>query len=356
MRATTYLLAAVLVISLATPVFAAEIDLVVDKGASLSWNEEGIKPGEEGETVVTLRNAGSRPGTLSLWVSGLTESDGGGDGAALGRYLFFTLSGERLESGVTFPANLAAFPHGPDDRNTIGISRLDAGESVNLTWHWEFQEIYKPQNDAQGDAISFEVTYLLTEIPGPPSPPGPGGGGGVNPLPSLPVEEDDRPENESWEEDRPTVSPTPGSLPPSTTRGRGPMFHWIPALLGIALLAYSHNRASSRGMLPQGSERETLVGMLMVLAGAGVAVAEVGYPGQTGPGGYYHALAGTLAAAMVSLVIASYYTDRGRLWRLRRSELYPHRTVRTITLLLLITLLTGVLIVLTGWVAPVLTP
>ncbi|QSZ66834.1 hypothetical protein RJ40_04660 [Methanofollis aquaemaris] len=357
MRVTALLLIAALALTLAAPASAATIDLVVDEGTAVPWNESGLAPGEEGENVVMLRNAGISAGTLSLWVSGVIETDGEGDGAALGRYLLFTLSGERLESGVTFPAPLAAFPHGPDDQNMITISRLDAGESVALTWHWKFQEIYKPQNDAQGDTLSFEVTYLLTEIPSSPSLSGMRGSGVVNPIPSPPAGGDDpRIENETGDEGQPTVTSTPTSLTPANTRGRGLMFHWLPALLGIALLAYSRSRAASRGVLPEGSERETLIGMLLILAAVGVAVVEIGYPGQTGPGGYYHALAGTLAAAMVSLVIASHYTDRGRLWRSRRSEIYPHRTVRAITLLLLVTLLTGVLMVLTGWLAPALTP
>jgi hypothetical protein len=51
--------------------------------------------------------------------------------------------------------------------------RLNAGETVSLTWRWEFLETGESQSDAQGDSLSFTINYLLQELP-----PGAGGGGG----------------------------------------------------------------------------------------------------------------------------------------------------------------------------------
>ncbi|MBP2146060.1 hypothetical protein J2129_001514 [Methanofollis sp. W23] len=351
MRPAPLLFMVLLAIVLTTPVSAAAIDLVIDEETAVSWNETGLAPGDEGEGVVMLRNAGNRPGTLSLWVSALTETDAGGDGAALGRYLLFNLSGEGLESRVTFPAPLAAFPHGPDDPNSIQVSGLGPGESVALTWHWEFLEAHTPQNDAQGDTLTFEVTYHLVEVPPTtPSPSGPGDGGKKVRywFPSATGMDGVEPENRTVVADGSVVPPTPaGPLPPADW---SLIFHWLPALLGIALLAYTRNKAASEGTLPQGTDTPTFVGMLLVLAGAGLAVVEIGgWSGLTCVGGLCHALAGVLAAGVIAFVLICCCTKKGRAWRSRRSALQRRHVVRTITLLLLVALLTGLLMAFTRW-------
>lgn len=349
MRPASLLFVLLLVIILTAPASAAAIDLVIDEETAVSWNETGLAPGDEGEGVVVLKNAGSRTGTLSLWVSALNETDAGGDGAALGRYLLFTLSGEGLESRVTFPAPLAAFPHGPDDPDSIQVSKLGPGECVTLTWHWIFLETYTPQNDAQGDGLAFEVTYHLVEVPPvTPSPSGPGDGGKKVRywFPSAAGADGSEPENTTVVVNE---SPVPLTFTPFPPADWNLLFHWLPALLGIALLAYARGKAASEGTLPQGRDPTILLGMLLVLLGVGVAALEIGCPGQTGFWGLCHALAGVLAAGVITFVLLCCYTEKGRSWRSRRSALQRRRVVRTITLLLLIALLTGLLMVVGWW-------
>ncbi|MDD3622562.1 MAG: hypothetical protein PHQ81_09170 [Methanofollis sp.] len=353
MRPAPLLFVLLLAIVLTAPASAAAIDLVIDEETAVSWNETALAPGDEGKGAVMLKNAGNRTGTLSLWVSALNETDGGGDGAALGRYLLFTLTGEGLESKVTFPTTLAAFPHGPDDPNSIQVSGLGPGESVALTWNWKFLETHTPQNDAQGDTLTFEVTYHLVEVPPTtPSPSGPGDDGKkvMYWFPPPAGVDDPEPENTSVVMNESVVPQTPE--PPSPPVDWSLLFHWLPALLGIALLAYTRSKAAKEGTLPQGTDTTTLVGMLLVLAGAGLAGVEIGCPGQTSAGGLFHVLVGVLAAGMIAFVLICCYTEKGRAWRSRRSALQRRRLIRTISLLLLIALLTGLLMAFTGWWVP----
>src|SRR5690606_3004168 len=51
------------------------------------------------------------------------------------------------------------------DENQLLIGPLSAGESVTAIWSWEFVDTGTPQNDAQGDGLSFNINYLLVDIP-----------------------------------------------------------------------------------------------------------------------------------------------------------------------------------------------
>ena len=143
----------------------APIDLVLDGEGATSWNIENIKPGDSGTKTVELHNAGSRYGSVTIWISGIDEVDHGGDGAALDDYLLFNLSCERLSSNITLPATIHELPQSASDPNHLRINTLHAGETVTIVWEWEFPETGEPQNDAQGDSLSFSINYLLEELP-----------------------------------------------------------------------------------------------------------------------------------------------------------------------------------------------
>ncbi len=89
-------------------------------------------------------------------------------------YLLFNLSCVRLSSDITLPATIHELPQSASAPNHIEINPLYAGETVTLVWEWEFPETGEPQNDAQGDSLSFTINYLLEELPS-------GGGGDGTP-------------------------------------------------------------------------------------------------------------------------------------------------------------------------------
>ncbi len=148
------------------------VDLELGGEGATSWNIDNIKPGDSGTKTVELHNAGSSYGAVTIWISDIEEVDYGGDGAALDDYLLFNLSCERLTSNITLPATIHALPQSAADTNLIKINQLYADETITLVWEWEFPETGEPQNDAQGDSLSFTINYLLEELPS-----GTGGGG-----------------------------------------------------------------------------------------------------------------------------------------------------------------------------------
>jgi len=152
--------------SLSIPVQAQEpIDLVLGGEGATSWNIDKIKPGDSGTKTVELHNAGYRDGFVTIWISDIEQVDHGGDGALLDDCLLFNLSHERLSTNIAFPATIHELPQSAPDSNYIKINPLYAGETLTLVWEWEFPETGEPQNDAQGDSLSFTINYMLEELP-----------------------------------------------------------------------------------------------------------------------------------------------------------------------------------------------
>jgi len=173
--------------SLPAPVQAAEpIDLVLGGEGATSWNFDDIKPCHSGTKTVTLHNAGTEDGFVTIWISDIVsgeglnpepETDTEGEGE-LDNYLLFNLRTDpdgRLDTDITLPATINEFPPSVDGPGHIWIVPLNAGETVTLYWDWELP--CETGNDTQGDTVSFTITYFLEELPTPPPPPPPPAGG-----------------------------------------------------------------------------------------------------------------------------------------------------------------------------------
>ena len=165
---------------LPSPADAAEIDLELGGAGATSWNITCIAPGDNGTETVYLQNVGRRNGFVTIWISNITEVDkdhGVNDpNATLGKYLLFNITCERLNTTITLPTTIYNLPQDAGDKS-LNITPLNAGDNVTLVWEWEFNETGKPQNDAQGDSLSFTINYMLEEFHGKGSGGGGGGGG-----------------------------------------------------------------------------------------------------------------------------------------------------------------------------------
>jgi hypothetical protein len=149
------------------------VDLELDAAGATPWSISNIRPGDSGTKVVELHNAGNKKGVVTIWISDIVESDYGGDGAALDDYLRFNITCSRLNTNIALPATIRELPQSSNSGNYLSINSLDAGETVTLVWGWAFPETGQPQNNAQGDGLSFTINYMLEEFPT-------GGGGGIS--------------------------------------------------------------------------------------------------------------------------------------------------------------------------------
>ncbi len=162
------------------------VDLELGGPGSTPWSIGNVVPGDMGAAVVELHNSGYSAGRVSIWISDITESDHGGDGATLDDYLFFNLSCTGLSTNMFLPEKIDSFPQSASDDEYLIIDRLDAGETIPVTWEWEFLETGLPQNDAQGDSLSFTINYQMEEISPPDETSPPPGNLWVGPLDEPP--------------------------------------------------------------------------------------------------------------------------------------------------------------------------
>jgi hypothetical protein len=181
-----------LVISLLpAPVQAQAVDLDLinlelgGEGAT-SWNIENMLPCDSGVKTVTLHNAGTEDGFVTIWVSDIVsgegknpepETDTTGEGE-LDDYLLFNLStepGGRIETNISLPTTISNLPPSVAGPGYIWINPLNAGETVTLYWEWALP--CATDNDTQGDTLSFTINYLLEDFLTPPPPLGGGAPG-----------------------------------------------------------------------------------------------------------------------------------------------------------------------------------
>jgi len=109
---------------------------------------------------------------VTIWVSNIVSGEGlnpepetnkTGEGE-LDDYLLFNLSTDpsgRIDTNIGLPAIIGNFPESPTDPNYIHVTPISAGEFITLYWHWELP--CWVGNDAQGDELSFDINYQITD-------------------------------------------------------------------------------------------------------------------------------------------------------------------------------------------------
>jgi hypothetical protein len=165
------------------------VDLELSGAGASSWNISNVKPGDAGAILVTLKNAGTKAGAVTIWLSDIVSTEGNnpesetGDTSEPGEldaYLVINLTSSRLTTNITLPVALNQFPQSPSGPAYVKLSQIGAGESINVTWHWSLPP--GANNDVQGDSVSFTINYVIEELP---APPGGGGGNGTAPANSY---------------------------------------------------------------------------------------------------------------------------------------------------------------------------
>jgi hypothetical protein len=163
------LVSSIPILSIASPVRADAyvVDLEIGDGYDMPFEVENVKPGDAGLKVVMLRNAGNADGQVAIWISDLQETDGASDGAHLDDYLRLRVAAAELSTNINLPATIEQFPSGAFGDTYLRILNVRVGETIAVTWSWEFRENYQPQNEAQGDGLSFTIYYMLGVMPPP---------------------------------------------------------------------------------------------------------------------------------------------------------------------------------------------
>jgi len=145
---------------------SGEIDLKLGGEGAMSWQIANINPGASGTKTVTLHNAGSLNGFVTIWITDFKETDFAGNGAWLDDYVLFDVSADRLTTNLSWPLKIVKFPQDASGNpNYLRINYLGAGETITLIWHWHF--LAEAGNEAQGDGFSFTINYKLEGIPPP---------------------------------------------------------------------------------------------------------------------------------------------------------------------------------------------
>lgn len=163
------------------------IDLKLGGGGATSWNVTNIKPGDSGNKTVTLLNAGTLDGFVTIWISDIVSVNTTGP-AKFADYLLLNATCQGLETNLSLPVAMKNFPQSPSGFYYVRVNPLRAGDTATLIWKWELP--YQTGNDIQGTGISFTINYLLQEPPPPPppspSPSQPGGPGEVAEIIEIP--------------------------------------------------------------------------------------------------------------------------------------------------------------------------
>ena len=173
----TGFLAAVLLLTLsASTVLATNpVQLVIGGSGATPWAISNIKPGDSGSEPITIMNSGSSAGTLTIWVSGIINTEGTpaefepnpGTIGELGNYITFSIVSSRVSSNIVMPVLINRLPQSAVDSNYIKVYSLAAGETVAINWNWSLPS--GTGNIVQGDSLSFDINYLLEQIELPPT-------------------------------------------------------------------------------------------------------------------------------------------------------------------------------------------
>jgi hypothetical protein len=194
-----YLIALLGLISIAvSPGLAAAatqpVVLVLGGAGTTSLNVTNIVPGDSGDLVVTLHNAGSSDGPVTIWLSDIVSGEGlnpesetgnTDEPGELDKYILLSLTADGLKTNITLPTTVDNFPQSVSDAKYIRINLLKAGHTITVVWHWQLPP--ETGNDVQGDTLSVSVNYILEQLTPMGQPMVTDGGGGTSwGLPFLP--------------------------------------------------------------------------------------------------------------------------------------------------------------------------
>ncbi len=148
------------------------IDLELGGEGATPWVIDNIKPGDSGTKTLTLHNAGTLSGFVTIWFSDIVDLEGQNppsstsnitEHANLSQYLLLQLLSPRLGTNLAMPATLSQLPHSPDSTKYITISSLPPDDTMEMVWKWRLPT--ETPNKVQGARVFFAINYLLQEMP-----------------------------------------------------------------------------------------------------------------------------------------------------------------------------------------------
>jgi hypothetical protein len=151
------------------------LDLVIDGGVTVPWEFTNVMPGSSGVVSVDVHNNGSIDGYLAVWIDGIIDTEGEnpeaetGDTAEPGElslYLTLNISGEDISPYAAspdfeLPATLNEFPQSNISPLQLSDQPIEAGETIQIQWEWAIPP--QTTNVIQGDCVSFNINYILTQ-------------------------------------------------------------------------------------------------------------------------------------------------------------------------------------------------
>ena len=146
------------------------VNLVLGGEGANGWSVDDVKPGKSGAWTVNLHNAGTECGVVYIWISDISDGEGMNPESETGNtaepgeltpYMLFDLYSSLLSTNLSLPSTINYFPQSTADATYLKIIRLNPGETATIDWQWAFLETGSPQNEVQGDSLSFSINYTL---------------------------------------------------------------------------------------------------------------------------------------------------------------------------------------------------
>jgi hypothetical protein len=146
-----------------------ELDIGCD--ANIPWNISDVYPGCSGNATFNLLNTSDTDGYVYIWINDILNNEGSNPESETGNtaepgelinFLRFNIISSEISTNVGLPATLHNFPHSVPEKRVMTIP-LSAHANTTLLWEWEFAEIGHSVNDAQGDSLSFSISYTLVD-------------------------------------------------------------------------------------------------------------------------------------------------------------------------------------------------
>ncbi len=173
------------------------LELEIGGGVIVPWDIDNVVPGASGVIDVTIHNAGNINGYIAVWVDTIVDTEGNNTEAETGntdepgelsQHLTLSISGDYISPYTASPAfrlpvTLCEFPGDSGDPLQLREWPIMPGETIQVQWEWAIPP--ETTNIIQGDRVSFNVNYILTEHIIVTKKYGGGGGG------ALPIYDDD---------------------------------------------------------------------------------------------------------------------------------------------------------------------